>query len=75
MTDVHIYTRSLQPAHNYVDGEGIGRPFRFRSNPRRHFRASCCGKLREARYLTVQVYYDHIPFWCREGRGCHKVKP
>lgn len=66
---LHIYRAASQPATLYVDRHGPQALWTL-NDPRKKIRAFCCRKLRWAKYLTVQVYYDSIMFWCREGCGC-----
>ena len=70
---VHVYTRAHQPATRYrVDsGSTFGARW-FRNAANRLIPAQCCGKMRPARNLTVQVFYDSVPFWCRAGKGCKR---
>lgn len=69
---LHIYTRPHQPATRFVDRSMPGRGHWFRYPGGRLLSASCCGRMRPARNLTVQVYYDSVPFFCRPGTGCRK---
>ena len=68
---MHLYTRPHQPATRFVD-RCSGTAHWVRHKPGRLLLASCCGKRRPARNLTVQVYYDSVPFFCRAGTGCQK---
>lgn len=68
---VHIYTRPQQPAtlfHSYL----LTKRHTTRINPRATVPTSCCRKRRWAKYCTVQVFYDMVPFWCRPGKGCKR---
>lgn len=65
----HIFTASMQPATNFVD-RNCEKPMRFRCKPQSRKFTYCCRKKRFARNLTVQVFYDSIRFWCRDGKGC-----
>ena len=69
MSGVHIYRHAAQPATRFVDVVG-GHRFWTRYHSRRLVRTSCCRQLRWAGNCVVQVYYDTVPFWCREGKGC-----
>ena len=71
MNAVHVYTRDHQPATRYrVDfGTPVGGRW-FRNAGNRLLPTRCCGKLRPAKNLTVQTYYDDMPLWCRPGTGC-----
>jgi hypothetical protein len=69
---LHIYRERLQPATCFVDRTLPGSGIWSRYSPRRLFRAHCCGKLRWAKYVRVQVYYDGIRQWCAKGHGCKK---
>lgn len=70
MNDIHIYTVPHQPATNFVDGTGGGKPLRFKFHPRRQIFAWCCRRRRIAVNLSVQVFYDSVNFFCRDGHGC-----
>ena len=68
---LHIYRHADQPATRFkVDLFDGHRPMVFKRNPRAQIRASCCGQLRWAQNLTVQIYYDHTPYYCRDRKGC-----
>jgi hypothetical protein len=70
---VHVYTRGHQPATRFVtviDVKGATRRFWTRFKGNHLLPTSCCRKRRPAKNLTVQVYYDMVPFWCRPGKGC-----
>ena len=69
---IHIYTRSHEPATRYDVGRPIGRRMIQRHKKNELLPAYCCLKLRQARNLTVTVYYDAIYFWCVKGKGCLK---
>ena len=69
MSAVHIYTRPHQPATRFVD-RCAGKSHWFRYPGGRLLPTSCCRRRRPARNLTVQVYYDSTPFFCRPGTGC-----
>ena len=67
----HLYNAPHQPATGFWDSDPVtGKRFRLRLSP--HARRRCCGcdRLRQARNLTVQVFYDGLYFWCRKGLRC-----
>lgn len=82
----HLYTRAHQPATRFLTVLHIGPWVRkapdWGYHPDRELRVwtrypgnrlihtSCCRKRRPAKNLTVQAYYDMLPFWCRPGKGC-----
>lgn len=71
---LHIYRAGRQPATKYVvDVSTEIKPFTISHHDRDQLYAMCCRKRRWTKYLTVQVYYDVIYFWCIAGRGCHQV--
>jgi len=70
----HLYTATMQPATCFVD-RNSDKPMWFRYKPRCILLARCCCKLRWAKHLLVQVFYDGWRFWCRPGRGCKKGEP
>jgi hypothetical protein len=77
MSALHVYTRPHQPATRFVTTLNIPVPGGWkderhwtRYKPGRLLPTSCCYKRRPAKNLTVQVFYDHVPFWCRPGTGC-----
>jgi len=63
---IHIYTARCQPATHFLDYCVPGKPIHFRYSPRHVFRCDECGRLRWAKNLSVQVYYDMIRFFCTE---------
>ncbi len=68
---VHIFTARLQAATRFRD-DCTDKPFICRRNPRKQIYSWCCRKKRWAKYLQVQVFYDSIRFWCKDGQGCKK---
>ena len=62
---VHIFTRPLQPAYNFVD-QNFEPPMRVRRNKRRCARCFKCRNLRWLKNMQVQVYYDAVYHYCRE---------
>ena len=72
--NLHIYSASIQPAHNYLDRNGPGRARRFRCSPRRVIYCHDCQKPRWASKLCVQVYYDLLQFFCRNKDDCKKAR-
>jgi hypothetical protein len=69
---IHIYRARSQRATRFVD-ECTERRFIIRHRDRKLLYARCCNQRRWAKYLTVQVYYDYIAYWCAYPFGCHKV--
>lgn len=66
---IHVYAAKRQPATRFrvdLDGRGIW----IRSPARRPMFARCCKRMRIARNLLVQVYYDGVYASCRPGKGC-----
>lgn len=72
MKGLHIYVARSQPATHYVDRSMGGRAMHFRNSPRRQMRCHLCGRLRWAKHLRVQVYYDGTNVFCAPGRGCKR---
>jgi len=71
---VHLYARPFQPLTKYVDHVLVGMGFSVRkatrrNHPRKLFRCWICKRLRWAKNLTVQVYYDEMVISCREHHG------
>jgi len=71
---LHIYTAGNQPAHNFVDHNGGGRPMRFRCSPLALKTCDICWKRRRAKNLQVQVFYDMIRYSCKDKSQCTKRK-
>lgn len=57
---VHIFTAPSQPATHFRTEFGL---LRFKS--RRLAYCRNCGRRRQMKNLTVQVFYDDIRFFCR----------
>ena len=74
MSNVHIYTAPSQPATRFVDSLQSGPPHWFRYPGRSLFRCQRCGQRRWAKYIQVQVFYDHLNARCAPGHGCARVK-
>lgn len=72
---IHIYVSKKQPATNYVDRTGPGKPMRFRCSPLALRYCSHCRKRHRAKNMVAQVYYDQIIFWCRDEKKCFKTRP
>ena len=72
MSAVHIYTAASQPATRFVVDLGLGACRVIRNHGGSLCWTSCCHKLRPAKNLTVRVYYDSAPFFCRPGKGCKR---
>lgn len=73
-SELHIYTVPSQPATRFVDNHGP-RPMWFRCKPHLLLWVDCCGRRRWAKYVRVQVYYDHIRRSCAPGHGCRSEEP
>lgn len=70
----HIYTAPIQPAHNFVDRTGPGKPMRCRYSPRALRWCDVCHRQRWAKNMWVQVYYDMIRYFCRDKDACKKAR-
>jgi hypothetical protein len=70
---IHIYTAPLQPATRYRVDVGDVKPFWCRVSPFKRGQCFECGRVRQARNLSVQVFYDNIKVFCRKG-GCAGTK-
>ncbi len=66
----HLYRAPYQPATRYHIALDGTRGVTIRHHSRAQIRADCCKERRYARNLRVQVYYDCLRFWCRQGKGC-----
>lgn len=66
MSDMHIYRTKEQKATRYKCDAG----FVVRYSPTATLWANCCRRLRWAKNLTVQSYYDGDRFFCIKGKGC-----
>ena len=69
MTAVHIYTAKSQPATRFTDDNG-DTPMSFWWPANRLLWCGCCRKLRPAKNVVVQCYYDGINCWCAPDKGC-----
>lgn len=69
--NVHVFTVGKQQATKYVDCN-IDPPMTFKNNPRRRLRCYDCGRVRWAKNLFVQVYYDCTRFTCSEGHHWYR---
>ena len=67
---VHVYVNPSQPATRFVDDCGP-KPFWSTCRARRLWWTDCCRTRRWAKYVRVQVYYDTIHRFCKDGHGCH----
>ena len=74
---IHLFGADMQPATDFWDKIMPGvKNFHFKYSPRHLFRCCKCRRLRWAKNLSVQVYYDGTRFFCREKktrrgkRGC-----
>jgi hypothetical protein len=68
MSDVHVYTRPLQPLTRFVDPHLNDRIVTHSDRAL----AWChrCHTRRWASKLNVQVYYDAIYIWCDDRAEC-----
>lgn len=73
MSKLHIFTVGAQPLV-YHDVMGpVGGPASFVSyNPRHRFVCDICWRTREAKNLSIQVYYDMSRIFCTEK--CEPIK-
>ena len=71
MNGVHIYaTGGHEPATRFNAGAPIGQEHWVNRGAHRLVMTSCCEEKRWAANCTVQVYYDAVYTWCRDGKGC-----
>jgi len=73
----HVYTRPHQPATRFVTVLTSPRgtlPHWTRYPSNRLLPTSCCRQWRPAKNLTVQVFFDVVSIWCREGAGCRRPR-
>lgn len=66
---IHVYAAKRQPATRYLVDLGRVRTW-IRCPERRPMFARCCKRMRIARNLLVQVYYDGVYASCKPGKGC-----
>jgi ribosomal protein S14 len=74
---IHVYSARCQPATHFVDHFMPRKPLHFRYPARHVFRCDVCGRLRWAKNLSVQVYYDMRRIFCTETevyRGNRRCK-
>jgi len=77
---IHLFAARGQPATDFWDKTMPGPEhmnLHFQYSPRRLFRCRECGRLRWAKNLSVQVYYDSLRFFCTEQemhRGRRRCK-
>ena len=74
MSVQHIYRAVEQPATRFMVYLDDKRRHRFQYRRRQLCRTDCCRRLRQRGNCVVQVYYDAIYHWCRNGYGC-KARP
>ena len=78
MTDAasfHIFTARKQPATRFKVQLWQKRTAHWVTfKPGHLFPTICCRKMRAAKNLLVQVYYDKIDYSCKPGKGCRKGK-
>lgn len=72
MSSIHIYTANHQEATRYVD-DCAGTRRVIMNAPGALIRTRCCEKKCRAKYLTVQVFYDCLNFWCKPNYGCQRL--
>lgn len=65
MNSLHIYRADTQPLVDFID-HTFDPPERFQCGPRRRFHCHECGRLRWAKSLHVQVYYDGDRISCAD---------
>ena len=70
---IHIFSARKQPATRYLL-DVLDKPRWVKIAPHAKVWTDCCRKLRIAKNCVVQVYYDKVPYWCKDGKGC-KAKP
>lgn len=72
---VHVYSAPLQPATRYFDDVMMGKENHFWTELADRHQLYCwnCRVKRWAKYLSVQVFYDSIRFWCKPGYGCKRL--
>lgn len=66
MSTVHVFVERKQPATDYWCSH-IEPPMRFQMDDRCRLRCYNCGRIRWAKNMLVQVYYDCTRFTCVEG--------
>lgn len=66
MSKVHIFTAAKQPMTRYRYDMGFKKVI-VRTPPRKQFRCLKCWRMRWAKNLVIQVYYDTHYIWCVEG--------
>lgn len=65
MSRVHVYTAPIQPLVQYADNNVEGPPIMFETPSRKVYTCGRCGRRRQARNLSIQVYYDVSYIFCR----------
>ena len=69
MIGVHIRCARAQPATNFFD-DSLDPPTNITRPDGALVWCECCTRRRLAKNATVRVYYDHISYWCADGKGC-----
>jgi len=72
--NIHVYSSPLQPFICYKDDCWDGRSYIVRHKAREHHRCDDCHRMRLAKNLRVQVYYDIIWVTCAEGCTPRRIK-
>jgi hypothetical protein len=68
MSALHIFTSGHQPATNFYDeNPTTGKRFRIRLRPYALRHCYGCDRRRRVENLTVQVFYDGLRYWCKDG--------
>jgi|GEM_PF-6160868 hypothetical protein len=67
MSSVHIFAAKPQPMTRYFDENFPPRGRWFKTSPRKRYTCHFCRSVREARNLTIQVYYDTTRIRCAGG--------
>ena len=70
---VHIYRSNVQPLTRFRD-TNLPKPMLIKIPGNRLHCCHKCEKLRPAKNLGVQVYYDRYVITCSPGKGCRKGK-
>ena len=69
MIVVHIYSARPQPATDFVH-DSFDPPIHITRPDGALVWCECCTRRRLAKNATARVYYDHISYWCADGKGC-----
>ncbi len=63
MNRVHVYTSPIQPLVKYTD-HNVEPPMEFTTAERKVYTCGRCFRRRQARNLSIQVYYDATYIFC-----------